>query len=197
MTMRPHQLNLTLLAAGAVVALTTRLHASMTLYNDFGGWKNATPGFATIDFVLPTQQILSEQYAHLGVHFIGGNDYAGTASGFTLDGWGVQMSGPQTPAIELVFDAYQTSFAMHYPGWGGFYLFDGQTEIWHGLGLTGSGIKFFGGVSGTPFNRVIIYSQFGLPGADNIYFGGTVVPAPSVVAVLALGALGGRRRRRN
>lgn len=194
--MRQHRLRAAVLASTAIVALVSPVHASMTLYSDFVAWSSATPDMKTIDFVLATPQILNDQYAHLGAHFIGNNDYAGRAGSFSLDGWGVQMSGPQAPAIEIVFDVYQTSFAMHYPGWGGFYLFDGETEICHGVGSGGAGIKFFGGVSEIPFNRVFIYSNFGQPVADNIYFGGTVVPAPSALIVLAMGVSGARRRRR-
>lgn len=191
--------------AGVLVLSTTALGAlwpveGMTAYaGDFQGWKEAAPGFTTIDFTGFVQgTTIYDQFADLGVLFTspGPPKIAYAPSALLQDGWGVDGNWH---TLELTFLQPMHAVAWHH---GNYFL-----EVYSGteliavtpsMGVPTGGQKFGGLVSTIPFDRVRIrtFDILGQVWVDNIYFAGAI-PAPGAWVLLATAILGaGRRRRR-
>ena len=159
-------------------------------------WETLAGDFTTIGFNdLPSQTWVTEQYAHLGAHFVDGLDLVlyGPATyprdGFGLDGFG---------EIHVVFDMPLTSIALDFPGAVQFELYSGAQLIYISPEFGGSGVGFFVGlVSTDTFDKVVLTDQGMTPtvAIDDLHFG-PPIPAPPVMALLALAAWRSPRRRR-
>jgi len=179
------------------LSLSGPVPASVTKYlnPDQDQWFIDAGQTDTIDFVLDSAQILDDQYSHLGVLFMGGNDVAKPGSAYDLDGWGAINNGFSPPSIQLVFDIPRHAFAAHYPGSRGIMLFSQGELIYETSYLSSSPISFLGLTSTVAFDEVWLVG-FGTVAIDNIYFSQAPIPAPGAIVLLALGALTGRGRRR-
>ncbi len=181
----------------AAFLVTSSAFGSISVFKDQQAeWLLAAGPTDTIDFVLDTPQILKDQYSQFGVTFTGGDDFANFAGGFALDGWGAQTDFQGPGQIEIAFDVPRWAFAAHYPGTRGFIAFaDGQV-IYEGLWGGSGSLAFLGIVSDVPFDEVWLISAGSFPAIDNIYFSQAPIPSPGAMALLGLGALTGRGRRR-
>ncbi|MCH8150742.1 MAG: hypothetical protein IH830_00030 [Planctomycetes bacterium] len=163
-------------------------------FTDKAEWISAVGRFTTIGFTgFPDGTFITDQYADLGVLFVGGNeniflnDFA-----FPNDGAGLDDGG-FTP-IAVSFDTPQAWIAVDFPGLIQFELFSGGNLIYTSseFGIGGVG-KFAGLVSTELFDLAVMSDRSGVDVViDDLHFG---VPAPSVLALLALGGLYSARRR--
>lgn len=182
-------------AVSAIVAsIVSVVDGSITTFSEQTEWLGAAGPSDSIDFVLGSNQILSDQYSSLGVTFTGGDDFAKAAGAFGLDGWGVATNSLHPPRIELEFDVPRYAFAGHYTGVRGFILFADGIPIYENVYFD-FGLVFFGVTTTVPFDEVWLIDPAGHPAFDNIYFSQASIPTPGAIALLALGALTGSRRR--
>ncbi len=161
-------------------------------------WSSFVNGqFTTIGFTEVFQEIVTEQYADLGVHFTDGDDYGVMQNNF-LDGFGIKGHFFNGGTITVEFDSPQMWVAANFLGPLKISLYDGDTFLGSkSTASPGIGNKFFGVVSDVQFNKVIIEDfADGLPFVDDLHFGGPI-PAPGVLAAfLAAAGLCTRSRRR-
>ena len=186
-----------LVAAAWTGSIASPSHAGIVVYfQDPDVWKSVVGTYTTIDFVLGSAQILTDQYADKGILFPGGNDIAlaGSPTSFE-DGWGMKPNGLTPPLIEVAFTQPQTAFMIKYPGITGFTLLSGGVPIWSGSGGAAFGPKHIGVISTIPFDAVHITSTIGKPVVDDLFFA-SAVPGPASAPLLAAMFVGGRRRRR-
>lgn len=177
---------LSLSASAAIVNYTNQaeweaLNAGHT-FIDFLGWDNGTP--------------ISDQYAGLGVTFVGGGEYAANNwFGFPIDGAGL-LSFTTVP-ITAQFDVPRQAIGVNFKGSTQFTLFLGDIEVGKSqifsIEFTGN---FAGIVSSVPFDKVVIvHPGTGVSLIDNLFFG-AAIPVPAPLALYALlGMSAGRRRR--
>ncbi len=177
----------------------TALLTSLSVGSAYGGvmeftdkvaWITAVGQFTTIDFTgFPDGTFITEQYAHLGIHFTDGNDSIDVSGAHVNDGFGLDGN----PSMHLSFDNPQLWLAVDYPGSVQIDLFSGN-ELIHSALFVGAGVGFFAGLLSTELFDTVVISDPIVPDAfiDDLHFG---VPSPGVIALLALGGLHYRRRR--
>jgi hypothetical protein len=163
-------------------------------YDSLAAYNAATGPQTVIDFTdLSSGTILTNQYAALGVEFVDGNDSIFFTSYFVVDGFGVNGNG----TIELAFTGAMNSIGVEFPGAVQFDLYLGGDLVGTSSEFAGVGTGFFGGVTSSKFDRVII-SDFvdDQVYIDNLHFG-QVVPIPAAVWLFgsALGLLGWMKRK--
>lgn len=206
-------MNSVLLSLSVAAALILSPHAEarrsglpegVTTYSaDFEGWKEAAPGFTTLDFTgFEAGTTLYDQYLDLGVLFTspGPPKITYAPSALLQDGWGVDGNWPY---IELTFLMPMYAVAWHHnPHKLKLYNGDELVAETPVMGFGGEGQKFGGVTSTIAFDRVRIQHYGSLPGdqvwVDNIYFAAASVPAPGAAMVLAALIMprGGRRREK-
>jgi hypothetical protein len=165
---------------------------------DKEGWLDAVGEFTTIDFTgFPEFTWITDQYAHLGAHFVDGADLIQESDLLYLeDGWGIDGN----TEVRIEFDEPISYIAADFPGIIIFRLYSDGEMVFSSNSLGGGGPGHFGGLfSDEPFDEVQILDAVnpfgGNVNIDDIYFG-PPIPAPgSIVGVAAL-ALVARRRRR-
>ena len=165
-------------------------------FTDKDEWIAAVGRFTTIDFTgFPDGTFITDQYADLGVLFVGGNENIFLSdNAFPNDGAGLDDGG-FTP-IAVSFDTPQAWIAVDFPGTVQFELFSGGELIYTSSAFGGGGAGFFAGLVSTElFDAAVIDDPGDFSVAiDDLHFG---VPAPATLALLALGSLFSTRRRRS
>ena len=187
-------------AAGVVMGFLTGICASISRadiveYREKQDWESAVGQFITIGFAdLPNGTWVTEQYAHLGVHFVDGWDQVvyGEIT-FLQDGAGL-VGGEQ---IDIIFDQPIYWIAADFPGYLGFDLYF-EGEFIHRsseFGIGGYG-NFGGLVSTVPFDRAVLWEYGTFPNVfvDDLHFG-PPIPAPSALCIVSAALLTARRRR--
>ena len=160
-------------------------------FTDVGGVSN----ISIVDFAgLPDDTLITDQWAHLGIHFSGQVESSGVSFFFfPNDGWGCRGE----PDINVTFDAPIQWIAADFPGTAVFdLLFDGQL-IHTSQSFGEPGVGHFGGlISDQLFDQVRIYRlDTDLTFLDDLHFG-PPIPTPASLTALALAMLlKGRRRR--
>ena len=182
----------------AVAALTLSARAGVQEFEDEErpDWFAAASAKGTITTIgfndLGPDVLVTEQYAHLGVHFtyLGNFTRGENFAVFPQDGWGLDGN----EMVHLVFDEPQLSIATDHPGTTQIDLFEDGVLVYSSTRFGGSGAGRFGGILGIQFDEAIIDDPFDDNVAlDDLHF--VAVPTPSTVFVLAtLFALPSRRR---
>jgi MYXO-CTERM domain-containing protein len=176
------------------IALSPHSLAGVTEYTVQEEWEAAVNNvFTTLDFVLPDSTIIGEEYADLGVHFLDGNTHvSGNQGANPNDGFGaIGEEGP----IHLIFDQPQAWIAVEFPGLiQSIELFSAGQLIYTSNSFFGfPTVDLFGGLISTQhFDEVFIHGNLTVF-LDDLHFG---VPGPGALPLLALGGVGGWRRRR-
>jgi hypothetical protein len=173
--------------------LGSPVRADIVEYREKQDWEAAVGEFTTIGFAdLPDGTWVTEQYAHLGVHFVDGWDQVIYCEETYLQD-GVGLAGGEQ--IDLVFDAPLYWIATDFPG--GLVIdlyFDGQL-FYQSSYFGTSGLGNFGGlVSTEPFDRAVIWDYDEGVFLDDLHFG-PPIPAPSALPFVCAALLAGRRRR--
>jgi hypothetical protein len=174
-----------------LVLLSAPARAGVQEFTDKDEWIDAVGEFTTIDFTgFPEGTFITDQYADLGVLFTDGNDTI-QESGVFMDGHGLRGSG----IITLAFDLPQAYIGVDYPGAMKIELFNEGRLIYTSSDFGGGGMGHFAGLLSTSLFDGAVLSDWvdGTVFIDDLHFG---VPAPGSLALLALGALCTRRRRR-
>jgi hypothetical protein len=179
----------TLIASGAASADVAQFQ------NDKEGWVDAVGEFTTIDFTgFPEFTWITDQYAHLGAHFVDGADQIQHyEEGYPEDGWGIDGNAE----VRITFDEHIHAIAVDFPGTLTFQLYDDGVLIFTSDWFGGTNPGHFGGViSDDGFDEVRITDPIGgNVNIDDIHFG-PPIPAPgSIVGVAALALLARRRQR--
>ncbi|MCH8152483.1 MAG: hypothetical protein IH830_08940 [Planctomycetes bacterium] len=163
-------------------------------FTDKDEWMAAVGDFTTIGFTgFPDGTFITDQYADLGVLFVGGNENIFVNDFlFPNDGAGLDDGG-FTP-IAVSFDTPQAWIAVDFPGLVQFELFrEGEliyTSSEFGVGGVGN---FAGLVSSELFDLAVIDDPSDSSVViDDLHFG---VPSPGALWLLGLSALRPRRRR--
>jgi hypothetical protein len=160
---------------GLVITLgvTAPAPADVVIYRDRAEWIEAAGAFDTVDFVgYPAGTLLHEQYAHLGVHFIDGDDRVHLSKNlYPNDGAG-GTEGLVIIGIRLAFDADMHAIAIDFPGLRVIRLFrDGEafytSPPLSGRANSGEIGNFAGLVSTEPFDAVRLFGSV----FDDIHFG--------------------------
>ncbi|MCH8150743.1 MAG: hypothetical protein IH830_00035 [Planctomycetes bacterium] len=164
-------------------------------FTDKEEWIAAVGRFTTIDFTgFPDGTFITDQYADLGILFVGGNEHIFLNQGFINDGAGLN-SGFFTDIV-MEFGTPQAWIAVDFPGLIQFELFSAGELIYTSseFGIGGVG-NFAGLVATDPFDMAVILDPTGgTANVDDLHFG---VPSPGAIALLALGGLFSTRRRRS
>ena len=185
---RKTTLNFAVLGA---LLMTAPIHAGVIEFTDKDEWIAAVGEFTTIDFTgFEVGTFITDQYADLGILFTDGNDTIHHTGSFVNDGAGLDGNGD----IAVAFDTPQLWIGVDFPGFLDIELYY-QGKLFH-TGVFGfGGVGNFGGLLSTqPFDAAVLAEVGGFEAAiDDLHFG---VPAPGSFALLALGALTQRRRRR-
>lgn len=184
-----------LITAFCIYFLSRAATGAVTEYTNNVQWQNAAGAFTTITFTeLPTDTLVTTQYAPLGVTFTDGSDYTMYTESFVNDQHGLNGA---LDNISLSFSQPMQSIAVDYPGAVKFYLyFQGQLfyESTHFFVLGPSGTGGFAGlISEQPFDSVVIYDSGVF--IDDLHFG-PAIPAPAALALMGLAAAFARRRGR-
>jgi len=187
-------------SAATIAAIAGVVHhapAELTGFVDAASWQSAVGSFTTIGFDDFTESTLvTEQYASLGVHFIGGNDVAFFGPNiFPNDRWGLKGHIVPPGDIHIIFDNPQLWLATDYPGEVRYDLYFHGEHIAQSdtLGGAGGAGNFWGIVSTRFFDEVIISDPAdAVVAIDDLHFG---VPGPGALGLLALAAVMRRRRR--
>ena len=184
------------LAAACVlcaIPLTLSAHAGVQEFTDKDEWIDAVGEFTTIGFTeFPNGTFVTDQYADLGILFTDGNDIIVCCGKETFpeDGAGLDGNGD----IAVAFDTPQLWIGADFPGLLRIELYqDGRLfYVSDDYGQNPVG-NFVGLLSNEPFDAALLIDAAGEAEIDDLHFG---VPAPGTLPLLALGALGTRRRRR-
>lgn len=187
--------------ASAILGLcfTVQSSAQVSEYGDFAQWQSDTGPMVLVDFVgLESLEVLSIQYAGMGVHFTDGDDFAMNdpdTDAFPLDGSGAN-SGPDG-FFTMTFNAPQRAFGAHFAGALSFSLLMDGEVIYTTDMFGGSGGAFFGGIVSTvAFDEVIVFDPLdSFANMDNFYFSAMPVPTPGVGFLLGTLFLRSRRRK--
>jgi hypothetical protein len=171
--------------------LSAPAHAGVQEFTDKDEWIDAVGEFTTIDFTgFPEGTFITDQYADLGVLFTDRNDTISVNDGFLNDGSGLRGSD----TITVAFDSPEAYIGVDFPGDIQIDLFAAGKLIYSAVFIAG-GVGNFAGVLSTELFDSALLSDPSVGGVhiDDLHFG---VPAPGALALLALGALSTRRRRR-
>ena len=182
----------------AVAALTLSARAGVQEFEDEErpDWFAAASAKGTITTIgfndLGPDVLVTEQYAHLGVHFtyLGNFTRGEDFVVFPQDGWGLDGN----EMVRLVFDHLQVGIAADHPGPTQMNLFREGVLVYSSTPFGGSGAGRFGGIIGIEFDQAIIVDPVSENVAlDNLYF--VPAPAPPALAlVCGLFAFPSRRR---
>jgi hypothetical protein len=178
------------------ILIGSQANADVVRYTNFALWQSAVDNdYAEIDFLgWPQFTQLTDQYSHLGVIFVDGDDVAWQNQIFTggaglRSNTGVLPLGTglsfTEPTYTIGFDIIGTLQVTLY--W--------NDEVVYSSDNFSDAISTFGGlVSSTPFDsaRLVRLSEASIV-VDNLYFG-PQVPAPGALGFFALAALTPRRR---
>ena len=160
-------------------------------FTDVGGGANVS----TVNFTgYPDFTPVTDQWAHLGVHFSGFVVTGGQSFFFyPNDGWGARGE----PEINVSFDEPIRWIAADYPGELSFQLFSNDQLIhtFHSPQIGGAG-RFAGLLSDQSFDRVRIFREKDdLVFLDDLFFG-PPIPAPASICMILVSITIPRRRRR-
>lgn len=174
------------------LAASTEVQASVTEYTNAIAWQNAVGGYTTIDFTgYELNTLITDQYSSSGVTFTDGLDIVYFNQGFLNDGVGINAVDSST----LVFDTPQYWIAVDFPGTLWIELYHDGQLLYQSNGGPGGGAGFFTGLVSTEgFDSVVLIDFKGGTYYDDVHFGAPI-PAPSALALFAIGTLFGRRRR--
>jgi MYXO-CTERM domain-containing protein len=177
-----------------LMLLSASAHAGVQEFTDKDEWIDAVGAFTTIDFTgFEAGTVITDQYADLGILFTDGDDWIHNTCGFLNDCWGL-AGGDGKDHITLVFDAGEAYIGVDFPGDLQIDLYSRGRLIHSSVFIAGGHGNFGGVVSSVLFDSVVLSDPvFGFVAIDDLHFG---VPAPGTLALLALGALTQRRRRR-
>jgi len=168
--------------------------ADIVEYREKQDWEAAVGEFTTIGFAdLPNGTWVTEQYAHLGVHFVDGWDQVvyGEIT-FPEDGAGL-VGGEQ---IDIVFDEPIYSIAADFPGGLIVELYLAGEMFYQSSYFGGTGYGNFGGLlSSLPFDGAVLRDDDQYVAIDDVHFG-PPIPAPSALCIVSAALLAPRRRRR-
>jgi len=182
----------TLSALALTQGLCSAATASVVLTGNYVNWQNAAGNSTKLDFVFDTPQVITDQYAAVGVLFPDGDDYAAPFDGPPgSDGWFLRDTWGNLQTTFL-FDDFQTAIGFSETSGHFFKLYSGDALVYASPEFGNN--PFIGAISTVPFDRVVMSSSGGGPYIDTFWFGGTV-PTPGTIAVLALAFTGSRRRR--
>lgn len=189
--------SLFILTVPPVLAFVSSIaRAEIQEFTNKGQWQAAAGTHETITFAEFPNQVITSQYADLGISFTDGLYFTFAADAFVNDGIGLGAS-LQTPPIILEFAVSMMSIGADHPGALRITLFYNGSLI-HTSSLSGtSGTgHFIGLVSDIPFNRAVLLDPLGGTSIDDLHFG-PPIPAPPACALALLGfaALVTRRRR--
>jgi hypothetical protein len=178
----------------ATITSTANVRADLLTTFSFEEWESWVGDYTTIDFTgFPDTTPISDQYADQGVTFTG-LAFIFETIGFVNDGWG--LHGPF--GLHFYFDEPQLWISVDHAATALFELYyQGELVGISGFNPVGGIGSFLGVVSNEPFDEVIITTQpiFGPHvGIDDLHWGAPI-PAPSAIALFALGACRIRRRR--
>jgi len=184
--------------AAAAIALTasTGIHAAVTQFMSFDDWTSEAGAFTEIGFTgFPDLTEIVDQYEHDGVLFPGLDVIQGPSqSAYPIDQWGLSSVDD---FIDMQFVDPISAFAIHFPGFTNIRMWSGDTVIGEVIDVGGGdGGYFIGFTFDVPVTRVEMIEPFppGIVNIDQLYF--TVIPSPAALPLLAIGLLGGPRRRR-
>ncbi len=177
-----------------LMLLSAPAHAGVQEFTDKDEWIAAVGEFTTIGFTeFPAGTFITDQYADLGILFTDGNDIIVCCGKETFpeDGAGLDGNGD----IAVAFDTPQLWIGVDFPGAMKIELYsDGRLIFTSFDYVPGGAGNFFGLLSNKLFDAAILAEIGGFEAEiDDLHFG---VPAPGSFALLALGALVHRRRRR-
>jgi len=196
-------LSLTGALAGAMAWPSPRATAAFVEYKqNQAGWESAVgSNFTTLDFNFGQQLIVTDQYLAQGAIFTDGSDITEPNAGaFPNDGWGLAgSSGFASGPIVVEFTQPMNWIAVEHPGNLRYEVFSGGQLLYvsSNSGFPPADTYFFGLVSDTSFDKVVIRDPLdNFVFIDDLYFGAPV-PAPGGVAVLLAGLLMPARRRRS
>lgn len=192
--MRSLSITAALLAAGTIASVS---QGGVQVFTTYGTWADASPGTdVKLDFVGLQGQLLGEQFAPLGVHFLPNGGV--TQFPQVPDGVGFTTVLGAEGGIPLVFDAAQTSFGGDFvsPTKVLFYMNESlvhQTDLF----FSPPAGAFRGFVLDTPFNNVVLqgFTAFSAVAGDNLYIGTPIPGPPAALALAILGLRRGARRR--
>jgi hypothetical protein len=181
------------LIAALALGIGSGASASFQTYFDQPSWEGAVQSYTALTFAdLGGNAYMTDQYAHLGVTFLNGDDFVEFGSeAYPQNGWGIDANA--NCHLKFDFDVY--AIAVWHPGNMGLKLYNDGQLVYSFPFFPGGGYNWFGGVVGTvPFDEVIIYDWFDSQiSIDDIYF--APVPAPgAAVLLLAVALFAGRRR---
>ncbi len=188
---RGRKLTLTFALLGALLMSGTA-RAGVQEFTDKDERIDAVGEFTTIGFTeFPSGTFVTDQYADLGILFTDGNDIIVCCGKETFpeDGAGLDGNGD----ISVAFETPQLWIGVDFPGFLDIELYY-QGKLFH-TGVFGfGGVGNFGGLLSTqPFDAAVLIDPLGEAEIDDLHFG---VPAPGTWALLVLGGLLHRRRRR-
>jgi hypothetical protein len=158
--------------AGLALAAGSSSTGSVIELADRDQWTAVVGAHTTVDFTgFEAGAIIREQYAHLGVHFVDGNDrFYYNPSVFPNDEWGVDGNGN----IIVSFDEPQAWIAADFPGYLRIELYR-QGKLIHVSGMFGHGGpgNFGGLVSEESFDLAVLMDvPAGSEAAiDDLHFG--------------------------
>jgi hypothetical protein len=175
------------------VSIADPTTASVNWYINKAIWQANAGAHSTITFTeLPANTFITDQYAHLGVHFTDGSDTIYNNTNIFLDGYGLNGAFDETT---LEFDSPMTAIAVDFPGSVAFNLYSKGRLIYESPVFDDAFSPFAGLVSTVPFDKALLYDPFGGLRADTLYFG-PPIPAPAGLGILALAGMCVRRRTR-
>ena len=181
----------------ALAALATHVSAGVQEFEDEERplWFDAASAkgtITTIDFTgFDEGTFITDQFQHLGVTFVDGDDYATfVPGGFINDDWGIDGNA----AVHLLFENPVYGIALDFPGAAEVDLFLDDELVYDSTRFGGGGLGRFGGVVGIAFDEAVVIDWGdGFVFIDDIHF--VSVPAPATLAILGF-ALAFRSRRR-
>lgn len=191
------------MAALAVMCTGTSAGAAITYTTDPGVWTATAGGpgaVKSVDFgTIPLFQIVTEQFAGLGVHFTDGDDFRAATLGspsYAILVSSPHLSTPPPTSITLKFDS--TQFAISFLAMNSgqpllFYL--GERLVMSYEVPTLQSPYFVGLFSDAPFDRVVVdhFPDANFATLTNFEF--SSVPTPAPLVLLALVSHLARRRR--
>ena len=182
-----------MLAACVAIALVERCTATVTVITNKPQWISAIGTHSRIGFdEYPPDINITTQYASLGVTFTDGDDVTDYNPVY-LDDHGL-ISDPAHFRMEYSIPV--RGLAIELPGIMSFTLYDHGTLVYSSGVVVGEFTPFYGVISTTAFDEVIVIDPTGVVlNIDNLYFG-PAVPAPGALLILLCGFASQSTRRR-